>query len=84
MSPSAVVNDFEPFFARHAGVRAVFFNGCTARGLRDRRVEGSQALPAGLVLATFPSTAPADAGLTFEQKAAPWRRAAEAAAGDPP
>lgn len=63
---------------------AVFFNDRTARGLRDRRVEGSQALPAGLVLAALPSTAPADAGLTFEQKAAPWRRAAEAAAGGPP
>ena len=84
MSPSAVVNDFEPFFARHAGVRAVFFNGRTARGLRDRRVEGSQALPAGLVLVALPSTAPADAGLTFEQKTAPWRRAAQAAAGGPP
>lgn len=84
MNSSAVVNDVEPFFARHAGVRAVFFNGCTARGLRNRRVEGSQALPTGLVLATLPSTSPANAALTLAQKTAAWRQVVATAAGDPP
>ncbi|OPZ44075.1 MAG: hypothetical protein BWY94_01754 [Actinobacteria bacterium ADurb.BinA094] len=84
MNSSAVVNDVEPFFARHAGVRAVFFNGRTARGLRDRRVEGSQALPTGLVLATLPSTSPANAALTLAQKTAAWRQVVATAAGDPP
>ena len=59
VATTAVVNDFEAFFAGHPQVRAVFFNGRTARSFWDRRVEGRQALPAGLALTTLPSTSPA-------------------------
>ena len=73
---TAVVNDFEAFFAGHPLVRAVFFNGQTARRFWDRRVEGRQALPAGLALTTLPSTSPANAALKLEDKIAAWRAVA--------
>jgi len=76
---TAVVNDFEAFFAGHPPVRAVFFNGLTARRFWDRRVSGRQALPAGLALVTLPSTSPAHAALTLEEKRAAWRQVVEAA-----
>ncbi len=78
---TAVVNDFEAFFAGHPRVRAVFFNGRTARAFWDREVEGRQALPAGLALTTLPSTSPAHAALTREEKIAAWRQVVRAAKG---
>lgn len=78
VATTAVVNDFEAFFAGHPRVRAVFFNGRTARSFWDRRVEGRQALPAGLALTTLPSTSPANAALRFEDKVAAWRQVVEA------
>lgn len=79
VAATAVVNDFETFFAGHPLVRAVFFNGRTARTFWDRRVEGCQALPAGLALTTLPSTSPAHAALSRAKKLAAWRQIAEAA-----
>jgi TDG/mug DNA glycosylase family protein len=77
---SAVVNDFAAFFTEHPGVRAVFFNGRTARAFWDRRVAGRQALPAELALTTLPSTSPAHAALTRAEKTAAWRQVVAAAA----
>ena len=81
VATTAVVNDFEAFFAGHPQVRAVFFNGRTARAFWDGRVEGRQALPAGLALTTLPSTSPANAALTQAEKFAAWRQVMVAAAG---
>lgn len=82
VAASAAVNDFTGFFTEHPEVRAVFFNGRTARMFWDRRVAGSQDLPGGLALATLPSTSPANAGLARDEKAAAWRQVVEAAAAD--
>jgi hypoxanthine-DNA glycosylase len=76
---TAVANDFEAFFAGHPMVRAVWFNGRTARRFWDRRVKGRQALPAGLALLTLPSTSPANAAMTPRKKAAAWRQVVVAA-----
>ena len=73
VAKTAVVNDFEAFFAGHPQVRAVFFNGRTARAFWDREVKGRQALPAGLALTTLPSTSPAHAALSRAEKAAMWQ-----------
>jgi double-stranded uracil-DNA glycosylase len=81
VATTAVVNDFEAFFAGHPLVRAVFFNGQTARRFWDRRVQGRQALPAGLALITLPSTSPANAARTIEEKTAAWQQVVEAAGG---
>jgi TDG/mug DNA glycosylase family protein len=80
VATTAVVNDFEAFFAGHPQVRAVYFNGRTARAFWDRRVMGSQALPAGLALTTLPSTSPANAALTVAEKVAVWRQVVTAVA----
>ena len=42
--------DFVGFFAGHPQIRAVLFNGKTARSLWDRRVAGNLPLRAGLAL----------------------------------
>ena len=80
VATTAVVNDFVAFFAGHPQVRAVFFNGQTARAFWDRRVMRSQEVPAGLVLTTLPSTSPANAVLKLEEKVAAWRQVMVAAA----
>ena len=79
VATTAVVNDFGAFFAGHPLVRAVYFNGRTARAFWDRRVEGRQALPAGLALTTLPSTSPANAALRFEQKVVTWTAVVDSA-----
>jgi double-stranded uracil-DNA glycosylase len=78
VATTAVVNDFEAFFAGHPQVCAVCFNGRTARTFWDRRVEGRQPLPAGLALTTLPSTSPANAALKFDEKVAAWRQVVDA------
>ncbi|MDD2800654.1 MAG: DNA-deoxyinosine glycosylase [Methylobacter sp.] len=69
---SIVVNDFAVFFATHPHIRQVFFNGATAEQAFRRYV-----LPAidaeGLVLQRLPSTSPAHAGMSFQQKLQCWQ-----------
>jgi double-stranded uracil-DNA glycosylase len=78
---SAVANDFADFFARHAVVRTVFFNGTTARSLFDRHVRRTPPAALDLRLVTPPSTSPANTSLTVEGKLAAWRVVRDAAAG---
>jgi TDG/mug DNA glycosylase family protein len=76
VSATILVNDFNGFFARHAEIRAVCFNGNTAANLYRRKV-----LPtlehawAGLETRVLPSTSPAYASLRFEQKLERWSAA---------
>jgi hypoxanthine-DNA glycosylase len=73
---SEVVNDFSGFFASHADLRAVFFNGRAAADLFARHVvpedlwDGS-----GLVFGKLPSTSPAHAAMRADELAARWRSA---------
>ena len=69
---SVVPNDFAAFFARHPRVRRVFFNGSTAEQCYRRWV--LPLLPAGtLTYLRLPSTSPAHAAMSFEEKLAAWR-----------
>ncbi|MGF1547826.1 MAG: DNA-deoxyinosine glycosylase [Thiotrichales bacterium] len=71
---SIVVNDFAKFFQRHPRIDRVFFNGARADQEFRRRV--LPLLPArgeALALHRLPSTSPALAQLSFEQKLAAWR-----------
>ena len=69
---SVAPNDFATFFARHPRVRRVYFNGATAEQCYRRRV--LPLLPAGSrVYERLPSTSPAHAALSFEEKLAAWR-----------
>lgn len=57
---SEVLNDFETFFRTHAAVRAVAFNGQTARAVFDR-LGGADILEArGLPAISLPSTSAAN------------------------
>jgi hypoxanthine-DNA glycosylase len=69
---TAVPNDFVRFLAAHEHLRLVCFNGRKAQQVFQRRVQPS--LPeSNLELALLPSTSPAHASLTFEEKLAAWR-----------
>jgi hypoxanthine-DNA glycosylase len=73
---SIVVNDFGAFFARHPRVRSICFNGRTAAGLYRRRVVPLLAPEwAAVETRVLPSTSPAYASLTLEQKLALWSAA---------
>ena len=68
---SVAVNDFESFFAGHASIRHVFFNGSAAESFFRERVMPHQRLPK-LELTRLPSTSPAHAGLPLATKLEQW------------
>jgi len=73
---SIIPNDFATFFARHPQVRRVYFNGSTAERCYRRLV--LPRLPAGaLAYERLPSTSPAHAALSYEDKLAAWRVVAD-------
>jgi TDG/mug DNA glycosylase family protein len=72
VAESVIVNDFTGFLERHPGVRAVFFNGSTARSLWDRQVARDLPVNAGLSFVTLPSTSPANARQTMDEKIKAW------------
>lgn len=71
---SARTNDLVEFFRRHRSVRRVFFNGSKAAEIYRRRI-----LPDAQIVAPYlshtrlPSTSPAMASLSLEQKIAAWQ-----------
>lgn len=70
----AVVNDFQTFYIRHPNIRHVYFNGSTAE-----RYYRLYVLPQLNVTNTpcqrLPSTSPAHASLSYQQKLAIWKAA---------
>lgn len=66
----AVANNFESLFAEYIGIRKVFFNGRAAENLFRRHTKG-MALPE-LEYIPLPSTSPANAGMSYEQKLEAW------------
>ena len=67
---SVVVNDFKSFFAEYQQMKAIFFNGATAENYFKKYV----LLKPSLVFQRLPSTSPAHASLSFEQKLAKWQQ----------
>jgi hypoxanthine-DNA glycosylase len=70
---SIVANDLRDFLHRNAGIRHIYFNGNAARQLYERHVlpiltPRQQQLPR----VTLPSTSPAHAGRTLQQKIKAW------------
>jgi TDG/mug DNA glycosylase family protein len=71
---SLVVNDFNTFFLDHPHIRRVFFNGAKAEAVyRKHALPHLQGSAVTLQLQRLPSTSPAHAGMSVEQKAAAWR-----------
>jgi hypoxanthine-DNA glycosylase len=69
---SAVANDFVRFFAEHARLQIVCFNGRKAEAMFRRFVMPSIST-SELVFAALPSTSPAHASVPVAQKLAIWR-----------
>ena len=75
---SVAPNDFAGFFARHGEIVAIFFNGATAERLYLTLARPRLAPPvAAIATKRLPSTSPAHAGLSFEQKFLAWREIAD-------
>lgn len=69
---SAVPNDFPTFFAEHAGLRLVCFNGRKSEQMFHRFVQLPGAF-SRLRFESLPSTSPAHASLSIEEKLHTWR-----------
>jgi hypoxanthine-DNA glycosylase len=73
---SIVMNDFGTFFARHADIALICFNGSKAAELYRRRVLPALAPEFASVPAlVLPSTSPANASVPFAAKLASWAAA---------
>lgn len=66
-------NDFGAFFAAHSGIARIALNGGKAAAAYQRYAAGCT--PDGAVVLRVPSSSPAHASLSFEQKCAAWREA---------
>lgn len=71
---SVEVNDFGSFFAAHAGITRVCFNGGTAERYYRRFVPGVPSRP-DLLYTRLPSTSPAHAAMSLAAKTRAWRAA---------
>jgi TDG/mug DNA glycosylase family protein len=71
---TAQANDFAGLFQRFPQIRAIFFNGATSEKYFRRLVLPELPAIDDIELTRLPSTSPAHAGMSFEQKLAAWRR----------
>ena len=77
-------NDFNTFFSRHGEIGHVFFNGAKAESMYVRHViPHLDPAAAAIPRARLPSTSPANAGMSFEEKLSAWRSALEDALRSP-
>lgn len=73
IDPATIVpNDFAPFFAQHADIRRVCFNGAKAATLFARHVTPTLPEALKLELLQLPSTSPANAGVSRAEKLRAW------------
>lgn len=72
------INDFQTFFSAHREITHVFFNGGKAEHCFKRYVL-SEHDSGSLRLVRLPSTSPANARLSFDQKCRIWHEMIEAA-----
>lgn len=69
---SEVPNDFNAFFLQHPGITHVFFNGAKAEQCFLKHVQPSLE-SAPLQFQRLPSTSPANAGISYQQKLLAWQ-----------
>ncbi len=73
-SKSIVANDFNTFFQQHPNIERLFFNGGKAEQVFKQHVLPSLDEPFKQISQTrLPSTSPAHAVMTFEQKLHAWK-----------
>ncbi|MGZ4954511.1 MAG: DNA-deoxyinosine glycosylase [Methylobacter sp.] len=72
---SITVNNFQDFFRTHDKIRAVFFNGAKAESAYRQYVQPTvSSVPVNYT--RLPSTSPAHASLSYEQKLQAWQAVA--------
>lgn len=64
-----VANDFESFLKQHPNIKKIYFNGQKAASFFKKYVPISD----GYSFTTLPSTSPANAGKSFEDKLNEWK-----------
>jgi hypoxanthine-DNA glycosylase len=74
-------NKFTAFFAHHPHIGTVFFNGAKSAALYRRLVLPTLALRRPLEYFLLPSTSPAHASLSFDEKLKRWSRLRRATRG---
>ena len=70
---TAQANDFPGLLRKYPQVRAVFFNGAAAEKYFRKLALPKLAQGMDIELQRLPSTSPANAGMSFDQKLAAWR-----------
>lgn len=74
VSKSVIANDFVGFFQRHCHIRTVFFNGARAEKEYKKHVSPMPGIHAlDLEYIRLPSTSPAHAAMSREQKLREWQ-----------
>ncbi|MCB5190700.1 DNA-deoxyinosine glycosylase [Methylobacillus arboreus] len=76
---SIIANDFSALLVQFPHIRHIFFNGSKAEQAFRRHVLKQQSIPAHLHYHKLPSTSPANASITRDNKFAQWQRLAEIA-----
>ena len=71
---SVQANDFPGLLRQFPGIRSIAFNGGTSEKYFRKLVIPVLPEIASIELLRMPSTSPANAGMSFEQKLASWRR----------
>ena len=72
--PSMVANDFAGFYHQHRHIRQVYFNGATAEKVYGKHVKPLLTSAfATIPTARLPSTSPAHAAMSYQEKLARWR-----------
>ena len=74
---TARANDFAGLLKRYPGIRAILFNGATSEKYFRQLALPTLPEPLEIALLRMPSTSPAHAGMSFEQKLAAWRQLLE-------
>ncbi|MGZ5574800.1 MAG: DNA-deoxyinosine glycosylase, partial [Methylobacter sp.] len=72
------VNDFQSFFHTHKKIHTVFFNGSKAESTYQRYVQPT-VITTPVNYVRLPSTSPAHAALSYEQKLQAWKTALDIA-----
>ena len=74
---SAQANDIPGLLQQFPEIRAIVFNGAAAEKYFHKLVVPILPGSSGIELVRMPSTSPANAGMSFDQKLAAWRRLLE-------
>lgn len=79
---SAKANDFDTFLCRYPGVRRICFNGRKAADMFERKQAlTDQVRAAGIEFVSLPSTSPAFASMSFDEKLRRWATVIDTPAG---